>query len=1493
MFIIFKATMKNIYTLLILYFLLISSSVLKAQTFTVTSNEDNDDNETPYTLREAIRMVNEAPFNNSKVINFNMTNDGIPIDYILIFSQLPYIQSNNVTINGINMNTLNKVNIIGGEWIQSIQLYSEDAITFGDPGSPFDTFLNNNINNIVFDGFLLPLRFWGVTNFDVSDCAFYNTRSTASGPNSMIECNNSKNGAIHDNLILAEYFGNRPPDVTNTKGIAAYNCSDFTINANEIHQCDQGIEFFNTQDMLIINNITRYIDPNSEIFRDGNLYFCIVGNSSNITFGGSGNENKIYGLNDTQFFDVGISCDGTSNIIVLENSFDCLSSPISNYSATITIDHVYNNSAGGTGIPGELVYVYQSGNFPYTNSEPVCNYCDNGYLYIGNTEIADDGTWCIYFPSGFLLSPDDNITAYSIQPPFGSSQGNTSDFISGCYTAENSCPNLNISIDLVSESCTQVCVQATILENGGPISSPEWIDYTWFPPGGGVETGISEICVFTEGLLSLQVDYKCCTYQSEYNVVFPTLDIMTTVIDATCDNSNGTVTVQAVGGQSPFVYTVTGPLNQTSGSVFSSTYTFFNFPPGNYTASVTDNNGCSAMQAITINSSPGPTSNIVSVNASCGESNGSATVTAINGQSPYTYLWSTGGTTSTINNLSVGTYYVTVTDNGNCVVIDSVDILSTNGPVVSITKTDATCGMATGSAQANVTGGTPPYSYSWSNGSSGPNIINLLPGQYSVTVTDSNNCTGTQTTTINSTGGPSVTIIKTDATCGSSNGSATASATGGTQPYMYLWSNGSTDATINNLPAGTYTVTVTDAENCITTLSIEINNMGGPAVIITKTDTNCGLSNGTATSSVTGGAQPYTYLWSNGSTTPMITNLPAGSYSLTVTDANNCVTIQSTVIIEMGGPTVMISKTDANCGISNGTATSSVTGGTQPYTYLWSNGSTTPMITNLPAGSYSLTVTDANICVTTQSTVINEMGGPAVMISKTDANCGESNGSATATASGGTSPYSYLWSTGSTNSTINNLDVGTYTVTVTDAINCSSVNSIEINNIGSLTVEITKTDAICGGANGSANATPAGGTSPYSYLWSTGSTSPGITNLAPGQYSVTVTDANNCSSIATTTINSDGGPTSTSISESTTCGLENGSVVLTILTGLSPFDYNITGPVSRSGNGIGDPSFQFNTLPPGTYTYIIEDNNGCTTNGQFIVNGSSSLRFNLVQSGFECAQQSGTITVTVLNGTGSYTYFLNNGDQNNTGIFTGLSPDNYLVSVIDSKGCEADSTLGINISFEFNAVTDTVFMDFYSNPIIFDPLANDALNGTTGFTVTPVTSTVLNSDEQVIGTLTNKSATSSIFEYFYHGTYDALTDQYTLNYPFDQESMTYLLCSDQCPGVCDTGTIILISNYKCIDNNGGFANAFTPNDDGKNDVLVLPQFPKCNITGSEIGIYNRWGERVFNKIDYSNTWDGTNNSGTELPEGTYYYILQINTSDGNKYVIKNFIELLR
>ncbi len=338
------------------------------------------------------------------------------------------------------------------------------------------------------------------------------------------------------------------------------------------------------------------------------------------------------------------------------------------------------------------------------------------------------------------------------------------------------------------------------------------------------------------------------------------------------------------------------------------------------------------------------------------------------------------------------------------------------------------------------------------------------------------------------------------------NGSASVIASGGSGGYSYLWSNGATTATITGLLGGTYSVVISDSNGCTTSCSVVVGTTNAPSCLINGVNATCGLPNGSASVSVSGGSGSYTYLWSTGANTSSVNGLIAGAYSVVVTDANGCTTSCHVNIAQTGNPVCSITGTDTYCAAATVTAT----GGSGVYSYSWSNGGTTPTITNLSGGNYTVTVVDANGCSTTCSILINSSSTVVCSASGTDATCGDPNGTVSVTASGGVGPYTYLWSSGWKTQQVAGLVGGTYTVTVTDSQGCTSVCSTTINSIGGPTCVATSTPSNCYNNDGTATAAANGGSGLYSYLWSTGSTLMTIDNLAPGNYTVTVTDGKGC-----------------------------------------------------------------------------------------------------------------------------------------------------------------------------------------------------------------------------------------------------------------------------------------------------------------------------------------------------------------------------------------------
>src|SRR6185437_10067055 len=355
--------------------------------------------------------------------------------------------------------------------------------------------------------------------------------------------------------------------------------------------------------------------------------------------------------------------------------------------------------------------------------------------------------------------------------------------------------------------------------------------------------------------------------------------------------------------------------------------------------------------------------------------NGLANGTATANPSPvgaYTYSWSTvpPQTNQTATGLSAGTYTVTVV-NGGCTVTASVTITQPTAIVIANTITNVACnGGANGKIVANVNGGTPGYNYAWTPvGGTGATASNLSAGCYTLTVTDANGCIQTASACITQPTPLNTSMATTLATCGSNNGTATVTVNGGTPGYTYAWAPiGGNGATASGLSAGSYTVTVTDANGCTITASANISNAGGVTanVSLVVNETCFGDNGGILDILDAGGVPPYTYSWTNGATTQNITGLTAGGYTVTVTDQNGCVAVANATVTQPAAVTGSITASNIPCnGGATGSATVTAAGGTPGYNYAWSNGGTTSAINGLTAGTYNVTITDANGCTGT------------------------------------------------------------------------------------------------------------------------------------------------------------------------------------------------------------------------------------------------------------------------------------------------------------------------------------------------------------------------------------------------------------------------------------------------------------------------------------------------------------------------------------------------
>jgi hypothetical protein len=668
---------------------------------------------------------------------------------------------------------------------------------------------------------------------------------------------------------------------------------------------------------------------------------------------------------------------------------------------------------------------------------------------------------------------------------------------------------------------------------------------------------------------------------------------------------NGSLSVSVPSGNPPYTYLWSNG---------ATTQSIFNLAPGTYSVTITDLFACSVVKQATVqafNCGNFFVSTQVANVVCYGGSTGSATAIAVNGTPPYNYLWNTGANTQTIESLAAGAYSVTVTDSNQCptantAVVSEPTLLSVN---VQATAQSAV-GVHDGTATAIASGGTGGYQFLWSNGNVGQTIGNLAPGTYSVTVTDANGCMASATANV-----PSVNcnnfvaqIQASDLTCfGMNNGTATVSASSNALPIGFNWSTGANSQSVENLAAGTYWVTVSDNAGCTAELVTAITQPPLLTLTVSVThETIVGAKNGTASASAVGGVSlpggGYSFLWNNGATSAAISDLAPGSYTVTVTDANDC-TASKTVEVEGVNCSISIqlNTTAASCTtVADGSAeVTTVMGGNAPYNYKWSNGSTNFFVQNLLPGTYTVTVSDAAGCSVVESlTIADNDFSPPTAVAKNITVVLDENGIAMITPNevdGGSFDNCSQVNLELDISTFNCGDVGTKQVTlkVTDANGNSSTAKATITIENSLNIAYQVHEPSCHGfSDGYIDLDITGGALPFSAVWSHGS---GAGNLKAGQYGVTVTDGNGCSKSSTILV---GEPDPIVVSVANTIpatnSQPNGVISISIAGGTAPYT------LAWMQNGVVQLNFDPLHAEPGTYQAKVTDSQGCIEISGFV-----------------------------------------------------------------------------------------------------------------------------------------------------------------------------------------------------------------------------------------------------------------------------------------------------
>ncbi|HAK77578.1 MAG TPA: hypothetical protein DCM71_11865, partial [Runella sp.] len=817
--------------------------------------------------------------------------------------------------------------------------------------------------------------------------------------------------------------------------------------------------------------------------------------------------------------------------------------------------------------------------------------------------------------------------------------------------------------------------------------------YSW---SGGVSSTTNTATGLAAGTYTVTIkDANGCQQITTVSVTEPLLVLSLTSTSTTvkCNGgADGAASVSVSGGTAPYSYF-------WSGGVTSTTNIATGLSAGTYSVTVKDANNCQKSTTITVSEPTGMVLTAASEPTKCfGAKDGVASVSVSGGTAPYTYAWSGGivSASNTATGLAAGAYTVMVKDANNCQKTLTITVNQPAALVLTSAGTSVKCnGGNDGTASVSASGGTAPYTYSWSNGitSTTNTAIGLATGTYTVTVKDANNCQQSSSITVVQPAGMVLTPTVVAVNCkGGTDGSASIGVTGGTAPYTYAWSGGvsSTTNSATGLAAGTYTVTVKDANNCQQTISITISEPAALVLTPSSTATNCaGSTDGTASVAASGGIAPYSYVWSGGitSTTNTAKGLAAGTYSVTVKDANNCQQTVSITITEPEAATRMVltpAITPAKCFGGIGSATVAVTGGVSPYTYLWSNGTTTPELTNATAGEYTVTVKDAKGCSTAKATITLTAPTELIITSTVVNACkSQANGRALVSVSGGIAPYTYLWSNGSKASFITNLSAGIYTVTVNDVSNCSKTIQIQITQpdtklaIDTLYVK----DVSCfNGTDGTIIPAVSGGAAPYTYSWSNGSTNENAENLKAGTYSLKVTDSNSCIIESKQVVVNQVFPiTLTASTKTPTCkGGFNGMIMLETSGGNGQYTY-------QWDNGTREQNlFGF----PGIYTVTVTDYKGCSKVETFkLEDVPQALTVNLNPTLQKCyGDNTGKLIAIVNGGVAPYQYFWNTGDT--TPEVAAVKNQFLSVRVIDKNGCQKTELITMEGPEPIELITD-------------------------------------------------------------------------------------------------------------------------------------------------------------------------------------------------------------
>lgn len=1028
----------------------------------------------------------------------------------------------------------------------------------------------------------------------------------------------------------------------------------------------------------------------------------------------------------------------------------------------------------------------------------------------------------------------------------------------------------------------------------------------------------------TAGVYSVTVtDANNCSAVTGATISEPAaLALSYTTQDATCYNSaNGSIDLSVSGGTGNYLYSWSN--NQQTQDIQS-------LQAGNYFVNVTDANNCISSTTVTITQPVAVSVTTNATPATCySSSTASIAASAAGGTGSYQYNWSNGTTNATANSIAAGTYVVTATDVNGC----SASASATVGQASPITITETITNVACyndnhGSISVSVSGGTGNYSYLWNTGSNSSNIVNLTAATYTVTVTDANGCTATKNITITQPTAIQLTTSATNANCyGTSSGSINLAVSGGTGSYQYVWNTGAQSQNLQNIPAGTYDVVVTDNNSCVATASVTINHASAIQIALNATDVSCnGGANGTITTTVSGGSPlngtTYFYQWSNNQSSQSLSGLTANTYSVVVSDAANCSATASIAVQQPSAIQVTETHSDIECyGNNTGSIDVTVTGGTGSYTYLWSNNATTQDIQNLVANSYTVTVKDANNCPAQKTISVAQPTQVTISETHTDYACAITPGSISIVVTGGSSPYNFVWNDGSNSASRTQLQAGNYMLTATDSRNCTATTAVNIAAVAPLSTTINKQDVTCHATStGFIDLTVSGGKTPYSYVWNTGVQTQDLQNITAGTYNVLVKDANNCEAQNSITITQPAAIIATTAITHVTCyGQLTGVADLTVTGGAAPYNYMWSnGKTTQDLTGVA----------AGTYSVTISDAASCNmVTGNITITQPQQINATSAITSESCHGNDGAIALSVNGGSAPYTYTWSNASVSSN--LTGVQAGAYTTTVTDSKGCVTirNYTIPLDAAMDLHPVVQNTPCPEVNNGAvhlnvtggspaynfnwsngettasvqqlpqgIYTVTVTDAKNCTAveTFSITYNYILEVNAGEDktiVAGQYLSLSATTNVD----HGNMFNWTPAESIqcadcaNTTANPPSTTQFVIEVTDANGCHAVDSVLVSVQEITPLY--IPNAFTPNGDGNNDVFQA-YGDDASIHYFELMVFNRWGEKVFESNNLRETWDGTY-QGEASPNAVYVYIAKAVYLDGSKNDYKGSVTLIR